>query len=66
MPGCEVRKNYRHCRKKAPGYFDKRSFRVKHISKNKMIVIGCPKGHWNNRKKRCKVGTRIQKTMTRV
>lgn len=66
MPGCHKIKNFYHCRKKAPGAFDKMSFRTKRISKKTMIVIGCPKGKWNNARKRCRVSMKIQKTMKRV
>lgn len=66
MPGCHKIKKYIHCRKVSPKSFDPRSFRTKTISKNKKIVIGCPKGKWNPKTRRCKVGTRIQKTMKKV
>jgi len=66
MPGCHRIKNYVHCRKKNPSWFDKRSFRVKQVSKNVKIVIGCKKGKWDNKRKRCKIGTRVQKTMRKV
>lgn len=37
--------------------FDKRSFR--YTKRGKLILlIGCPKGKWNAKTKRCKVGTR--------
>lgn len=42
-----------------PGKFDRRSFRITKRG-SKEIVIGCPKGHWDARRKRCKVGTRAQ------
>lgn len=46
-------------RLEAPGRFDKRSFRtIKRAGKE--IVIGCPKGHWDARRQRCRVGTRAQ------
>ncbi|KKN37640.1 hypothetical protein LCGC14_0761210 [marine sediment metagenome] len=37
--------------------FDRRSFRWIHRGKV-WLLIGCPRGHWNPRKQRCKVGTR--------
>ncbi len=49
--------------------FDSRSFRIKTISKNKKLTIGCPNNpdgssNWMPRKKKCKVGTRAQKKLT--
>jgi len=46
-------------RKVSPGKFDPRSFRVVK-SGRVQIVIGCPKGKWNARKRRCRVGTQAQ------
>lgn len=43
--------------------FDPRSFRAKRVSKRTLITIGCPRGSWDNKKKRCKVGTRAQRIM---
>jgi len=46
------------CRKLAPkSKFDPRSFRWKRSGKA-MILIACPKGKWNARTSRCRVGTR--------
>lgn len=59
---CHLKGKFIHCRKESPKKFDKRSFRVKKSGKAK-IVIGCPKGKFDPKKKRCKVGTRIQKIM---
>ena len=40
--------------------FDKRSFRwIK--SNGVRVLIGCPKGSWNAKKERCRVGTRAYK-----
>ena len=66
MKKCHRIKNWWHCRKAPPGRFDKRSFRVKTISRNTKLVIGCPRGKWNNKSKRCRVGTRVQKVMKRA
>ncbi len=53
---------YKHIRVRSPKEFDPRSFRV--IDPGRpgytKLVIGCPKGKWDNRRKRCKVGTRVQ------
>lgn len=43
--------------------FDTRSFRVILLKPGVKATIGCPKGKWSPGKKKCKVGTRIQKIM---
>lgn len=50
---------YCRARKASPAKFAKRSLRTTKRGKVR-IVIGCPKGKWDKRKKRCKVGTRVQ------
>lgn len=57
--GCRREGNFFRCRQKPVKFFDKRSFRTITRGKNK-IVIGCPKGKWSPKKKRCKVGTVAQ------
>ncbi|HLA89209.1 MAG TPA: hypothetical protein VJL28_02110 [Gemmatimonadaceae bacterium] len=53
-------------RKEAPkSRFDKRSFRWKKSGKS-WILIGCPRGKWNAKTERCKVGTRAHKIMTKA
>jgi hypothetical protein len=42
--------------------FDGRSFRWKHSGKS-WVLVGCPKGRWDARKARCKVGTRAHKIL---
>lgn len=42
--------------------FDKRSFRYKKSGKA-WVLIGCPKGKWNAKAKRCRVGTRAHKLL---
>lgn len=42
--------------------FDKRSFRYKKSGKA-WLIIGCPRGKWNTKTKRCKVGTRAHKLL---
>ena len=54
--GCIERKA-----KHSKRYFDKRSFRWKRVSKRVAVLIGCPKGEWNTRRKRCGAGTRAYK-----
>jgi len=44
---------------------DSRSFRIKVQTKNRRIVICCPKGEWNAKRKRCRVGTRGVSLQTR-
>ncbi len=49
---------------KAPlASFDRRSLRTL-IRGSTRILIGCPKGQWMPRVKRCKVGTRAYETVT--
>jgi len=45
--------------------FDKRSFRWKKSGRG-LILIGCPKGKWNARTQRCKVGTRAHEVLHRA
>lgn len=49
-------------RVKSPGKFDKRSFRTKDVGRKgyTKIIIGCPKGKYDAKKKKCKVGTQTQ------
>ena len=54
---------YKHEMKESPKKFDPRSFRVIDIKPGVKATIGCPKGKWDDKKNRCKVGTRIQKLM---
>ena len=56
----DITKN--ECRKRQtnPNKFDKRSFRSKKVSKRTRIIIGCPRGKYNQKTKKCKVGTKIQ------
>lgn len=42
--------------------FDKRSFRYKK-SGSAWVIIACPRGQWNAKRKRCKVGTRAHKLL---
>ena len=44
--------------------FDKRSFRYKKSGKS-WVIIGCPKGKWNAKRKRCRAGTRAHKLLAR-
>ena len=42
--------------------FDRRSFRYKKSGKA-WILIACPRGKWNAKTDRCKVGTRAHKVL---
>lgn len=55
--------NYEHEKIVDADEFDKRSFRTITIKEGVKATIGCPKGKWNDKKKACKVGTKLQKLM---
>lgn len=44
--------------------FDRRSFRWVKRGSN-WLIVGCPKGQWRPKAKRCKVGTRGHKILVR-
>lgn len=50
---------------KDPKKFDKRSFRTKDVGRpeHHKIIIGCPKGKYNAKTKKCKVGMQVQSVM---
>lgn len=59
MPRRDVTKHFVRNRQFAPKLCAKGSFRM--IKRGKLrLVICCPKGKWNKRTARCKVGTRAQ------
>lgn len=62
---CETVKNFKHCRVAPPELFTKKSFRTKTVDKKRNIkmVVGCPKGKYDAKKGKCKVGMRTQKMM---
>lgn len=65
MPPYSKKAKYTHKKVEAKENFDPRSFRTIPLgTKGKKATIGCPKGQWMPKKKRCKVGTRIQRIMT--
>jgi len=65
MPPYSKTAKYTHKVVEDKGNFDPRSFRViPYGKKGKKATIGCPSGKWSPSKKKCKVGTRIQKIMT--
>lgn len=55
-------KRYKRIRVKNPNLFDKRSFRIKDVGRKDgtKIIVGCPRGKYDPRKKKCKVGTQTQ------
>lgn len=53
------RAKYQHRRLKAPGKLDQRSLRTVRSGAAR-VIVGCPKGKYEPRKKRCKVGTRAK------
>ena len=60
MPRIEKTKT--ECRKRVedPKKFDRRSFRSKRLSKRTRIIVACPRGQYDTRRKRCKVGMKTQ------
>ena len=59
-----TRAQYCHERKIGAASFDPRSFRTIH-SGGAAIVVGCKKGEYNAKTKRCRVGTRAQAILHR-
>lgn len=53
---------YKRIRIRSPNYFDRRSLRVKEVGRKGFtrLIVGCPKGEYNAKNQRCKVGTRTQ------
>ena len=60
---CKKVKNYFHCVINSKTMFDKRSFRAKKVGRGRIIILGCPKNRWNQKTKRCRVSTKIQKLL---
>lgn len=57
-------KKYCDERQQDPRKFDPRSFRtIKLGKKGKLGTVGCPKGEWQPRKKRCRVGMQLQRIL---
>ena len=56
------RAKYKRKRIKSPTKFDKRSFRIVDVGRpeHHKIIIGCPKGKYDSKKRMCKVGTQVQ------
>lgn len=60
MPRIDITKNFCRKRIRSPKQFDRRSFRVVKPNKNTFITTACPKGKYNPKTKRCKVGLKTQ------
>jgi len=52
------RAKYKHKKIESKSHFAKGSFRTVPAGKKSKVVIGCPKGKYSKKTKRCKVGTR--------
>jgi len=64
MPPYSKKAKYTHKKVEDKENFDPRSFRTIPLGKSgKKAVVGCPVGQWQPRKKRCKVGMKIQKKL---
>jgi len=58
---CKRVGRFLHCRVRPKGQFDPRSFRTITLKRGVKAVIGCPKGKFDPKRKKCRAGTRIQK-----
>jgi len=68
MPGVERGgPRAKFCRKRlvSPSKCAPGSFRVKTIKKDVKMVVCCPKGYYNRKARRCKIGTIAQNIMKR-
>ncbi len=57
-------KNFTSKRLESPSHFDRRSFRTVVQDNGTEVIIGCPKGHYDAKTGRCRVGTRAQAIRT--
>ena len=66
--GCEKRGKYYHCRLQSPSKCASGSYRTIPTGgkRGTKLVVCCPKGKFNSRTKRCKVGTFAQKKLIPV
>jgi len=60
-----MKSKFKRYRQVSPKKFDPRSFRIKEVDEDIKLVIGCPKGKWSPKIKRCKVGTKVQSVLKR-
>ena len=63
--GCTKGRKYYHCPIKPAPKCDPKSIRTVKSGKN-LVRICCPKGNWNPKTKRCKVGTKGLTTLIPV
>lgn len=58
----EFTKRYKRVRVKSPSYFDKKSLRTKDVGRKGFtkVIVGCKKGKYDSKNKRCRVGTEAQ------
>lgn len=61
----EVTKNYIRERQISPNRCAKKSFRTKSVSKKTKIIVCCPKGSYDSKKKKCKKGMILQSKLTK-
>ncbi len=63
-----IDKTNTECRQRLqdPKKFDKRSFRSKRASKKTRIILACPKGKYDPRRKKCKVGLEAQSIVKKL
>jgi len=60
----EITQHYVRRRERSPRSCARGSFRTVKRGTAR-IVVCCPKGHWNRKARRCRVGTRAQSILTR-
>lgn len=68
MPGTDprsARAKFCSFRVRDPKKFDKKSFRTKPRGKNVRITTACPKGKYNRRTEKCRVGVQLQTILKR-
>ena len=59
------RAHYSHTKLEPKGHFARGSFRTISVGRHgKKLVVGCPKGRWNKRSRRCRSGMRRVTLMT--
>ena len=63
LPLSPPAEEYHHIRIRNPGQFDKLSFRVITFGEGIKATVGCPKGQYHRARKKCKVGTQVQKLL---
>jgi hypothetical protein len=56
----DVTKNFRRERQMSPKACAVGSFRAKKTKSGALLTFCCPKGKWNRKRKRCRVGMKLQ------